>query len=461
MTDRALSAAKVFVLFVLVTAVPAAAFQANTSGTGSEIKWSSPLAVYYLNPAGAPAGSEEAVQRALGTWSSVPTSSFAFTYGGTTTNSSWGVRDRVNILTFGPMDESSVLAANYFWFTTDGRLLDSDIKFNTRFSLSTDGSSGGFDLESLALHELGHSLSLSDLYNPGDNTKVMYGYLGQGWIKRSLHQDDIDGISHLYPVAQPVTYYTLAAARSGTGSGTVSSTPPGIDCGEDCTESYISSTLVTLTATPSSGSAFSGWSGGACSGIGTCTLTMNAAANVTAVFTKTFSDISPSYWAYEYINALYESGITTGCGGGRYCPSDRVTRAQMAAFIVRANFGEDFSYTVTPYFSDVPASTPYFKYVQKLKDEGITTVSSLYDSEGEVTRGQAAAFIVRAKFGESFSYTATPYFSDVPAENPYFRYVQKLKDEGITTVSGQYAIDTVIPRDQMAALLSRAFLGMP
>ncbi|MCC6345867.1 MAG: S-layer homology domain-containing protein [Nitrospirales bacterium] len=461
MPGRSFSVPKLLVLFLLlIAAPPAAAYQVNTSGTGNEIKWSSPSAVYSLNPSGAPAGSEEAVTSALGTWSTIPTSSFAFTYGGTTANSSWGVRDNVNLLAFGPINETGVLAVNYFWFTTDGRLLDSDIKFNTRVPLSTNGSSGGFDLESLALHELGHSLSLADLYGAGDTAKTMYGYLSQGSNKRSLHQDDIDGISHLYPVTQPVTYYALSVALSGTGDGTVSSAPQGIECGGDCTESYASSTIVTLTATPSSGSIFSGWSGGTCSGEGVCTLTMNAAVSVTASFTKIFADISPSYWAYDYINALYGSGITTGCGEGRYCPSDEVTRAQMAAFVIRAKFGESFSHTTTPYFSDVSPENPYFKYVQKLKDEGITTVSGRYDSGGDVTRGQAAAFIIRAKFGESFSHTTTPYFTDVPESNPYFKYVQKLKDESITSVSEQYAIDTIVTRDQVAALLSRAFLGM-
>ena len=71
-----------------------------------------------------------------------------------------------------------------------------------------------------------------------------------------------------------------------------------------------------------------------------------------------------------------------------------------------------------------------------------------------------AAFIIRAKFGETFSYTTTPYFSDVPSTNPFFKYVQKLKDDGITTVTGTYGVDNIVTRAQMAAFLARAFLGM-
>ena len=132
----------------------------------------------------------------------------------------------------------------------------------------------------------------------------------------------------------------------------------------------------------------------------------------------------------------------------------------MAAFIIRAKYGENFNYTPGPYFSDVPATHMFFKYVQKLKDDGITAVSGTYGVDNEVTRGQMAALIIRAKHGEDFSYSATPYFSDVPSTHTFFKYVQRMKDEGITALSGIYMVDNIVPRDQMGAFLGRAFLGM-
>jgi hypothetical protein len=77
--------------------------------------------------------------------------------------------------------------------------------------------------------------------------------------------------------------HILTIAKASGGTGTLTSSPAGIDCGSICTANYNSGTQVILTATPSIGYSFSGWSG-ACTGTGTCTVTMDAAKNVTASF---------------------------------------------------------------------------------------------------------------------------------------------------------------------------------
>jgi hypothetical protein len=83
--------------------------------------------------------------------------------------------------------------------------------------------------------------------------------------------------------------FDLTVSLAGTGSGTVTSLPAGIDCGVDCSETYNYNTSVTLTATPATGSVFDGWSG-ACTGTGSCVVTMDQARSVTATFTlQTFN----------------------------------------------------------------------------------------------------------------------------------------------------------------------------
>jgi len=83
---------------------------------------------------------------------------------------------------------------------------------------------------------------------------------------------------------------TLTAAKAGTGSGTMtsSSNPASlnqINCGATCSASYESGSVVTLTATPATGSDFTSWSGCDTVSGATCTVTMSAARSVTATFT--------------------------------------------------------------------------------------------------------------------------------------------------------------------------------
>src|SRR5207245_897999 len=78
---------------------------------------------------------------------------------------------------------------------------------------------------------------------------------------------------------------TVTLTVTKAGSGTVTSSDGAINCGTTCSSSYTSGTTVTLTATPASGSIFTGWSGcDAVSGT-TCSVTMSAARAVTAPFT--------------------------------------------------------------------------------------------------------------------------------------------------------------------------------
>ena len=82
--------------------------------------------------------------------------------------------------------------------------------------------------------------------------------------------------------ATPPVQRTLTVTRSG--SGVVRSQPVGIDCGSDCSGAFGDGASVVLSATPSAGQRFTGWSG-ACSGsAATCTLTMSANRSVGATF---------------------------------------------------------------------------------------------------------------------------------------------------------------------------------
>lgn len=108
--------------------------------------------------------------------------------------------------------------------------------------------------------------------------------------------------------------YILTIAR--LGFGTVTSAPSGINCGTTCNASFSSGTSVVLTATPSAGYEFSGWSG-ACSSTGSCTVVMDSAKNVTATFTA----IGPPPVTYVLTVDKSGSGTVTSSPAGINCGS--------------------------------------------------------------------------------------------------------------------------------------------
>jgi hypothetical protein len=111
--------------------------------------------------------------------------------------------------------------------------------------------------------------------------------------------------------------YTLTVTKAGTGSGTVTSSPAGISCGADCSETYNSGTVVTLSQTAAAGSTFAGWSG-ACTGTGSCQVTMSAAKSVTA----TFNLIPPSSYTLSVTTGGDGTGAVTSSPGGINCGAD-------------------------------------------------------------------------------------------------------------------------------------------
>ena len=79
--------------------------------------------------------------------------------------------------------------------------------------------------------------------------------------------------------------HAITVIKAGNGAGTVSSNPAGIDCGPTCAANFNYGQDVTLTASPSTGSTFTGWSDSGCMGTTPCTVSVTAASSVTATFT--------------------------------------------------------------------------------------------------------------------------------------------------------------------------------
>ena len=119
-----------------------------------------------------------------------------------------------------------------------------------------------------------------------------------------------------------------------------------------------------------------------------------------ACVAPSFSDVPCSHPLAAWINELARRGITAGCGGGRYCPDNPVTRAEMAVFLLATRGVPGWAPTacLEAPFSDVPCSSPFAPWVRQLVVEGITAGcgSGAYCPTSVITRGQMAVFVTVA-----------------------------------------------------------------
>lgn len=113
--------------------------------------------------------------------------------------------------------------------------------------------------------------------------------------------------------------YRLSASKQG-GNGLVTSNPTGINCGPTCAAEFAGGMKVTLAAKPDAGYSFTGWLGD-CTGT-TCTLTMNAAKSVTALFSNATTHRLTVTKAGYGLGAVTGPGIACGADCTESYPVD-------------------------------------------------------------------------------------------------------------------------------------------
>jgi hypothetical protein len=189
---------------------------------------------------------------------------------------------------------------------------------------------------------------------------------------------------------------------------------------------------------------------------------------------STFVDVPLGFWAYNEIDILYFAGVTVGCQPDNplttlnelmYCPSDDVTRAQMAVYIIRADEGdpaEDYCGDSDP-FPDVVSTHWACGHIKRLLERGISSgyPDGTYKPTYTVNRAQMATYIIRTIYGDTFDYNAVQIFSDVSSNHWAFKYIQKCYEDGICGgyPDGTYKPQVIVNRAQMAVFVERAFFG--
>ncbi len=179
-----------------------------------------------------------------------------------------------------------------------------------------------------------------------------------------------------------------------------------------------------------------------------------------------FLDVPQASPFHAPVETISRDGITSGCGGGNYCPTSSITRAQMAVFLLRALHGA--SYVPPPatgtVFSDVAAGDFAANWIEQLYTEGVTggcaTSPLRYCPGSPVTRGQMAVFLLKVYHGTSYAPAqAQGVFGDVSVSSPLAPWIEELARLAVTTGCGgsSYCPGNSVTRGQMAVFMAKTF----
>jgi S-layer homology domain len=177
-----------------------------------------------------------------------------------------------------------------------------------------------------------------------------------------------------------------------------------------------------------------------------------------------FVDVPRVSGFYRFVETVLHRGITAGCSPTQYCPAASTTREQMAVFVLVAKEGAGYVplACTTPVFSDVPATSPFCRWIEELFRRGVVggCGGSLYCPSSAVTRDQMAVFVLRTLDPTLVPpFCTTPIFADVPASSPFCRWIEELARRGVVTGcgGGNYCPTAPVTREQMAVFLSVTF----
>jgi hypothetical protein len=181
---------------------------------------------------------------------------------------------------------------------------------------------------------------------------------------------------------------------------------------------------------------------------------------------RSFTDVVPSSPFYRFVETILHKNVTSGCGTGIYCPSATTTREQMAVFVLvarePAGFNPPNCVAGQEVFSDVPASSPFCKWVEELARRGVVSGcgAGLFCASTPAARDAMAVFVLRTLDGTlNPPACTTPMFADVPASSPFCRWIEELVRRGVVSGcgGGNYCPTAGVTREQMAVFLTVTF----
>jgi hypothetical protein len=187
-------------------------------------RWPGNSVGFYVNPANRDV-SESAVvaalQAAAANWKSQSAADINVYYAGRTSGTTIGYNSK-NEIFFRDEANGGTAAVTYWWYGSDGKLLDSDMKFfdsGFKFFTGQSGCSQGIYIEDLATHEFGHFIGIQ---HSADLSATMYPsvsvWCGKDW--RFLSQDDINVVQMVYPGSSQTPDVPAAPGNAVAALGT-------------------------------------------------------------------------------------------------------------------------------------------------------------------------------------------------------------------------------------------------
>jgi hypothetical protein len=183
---------------------------------------------------------------------------------------------------------------------------------------------------------------------------------------------------------------------------------------------------------------------------------------------SSFTDVPTSNLFYRFVETILHKQVTGGCTATAYCPTASTTREQMAVFVLVSK--ELPGYTPPPcvagseQFSDVPASSPFCRWIEELANRGVVTGcgAGAYCPTASATREQMAVFVLRTLDGTlnpPACVAGSEQFADVPASSPFCRWIEELANRGVVTGcgGGNYCPTADVSREQMSVFLAVTF----
>lgn len=169
-----------------------------------------------------------------------------------------------------------------------------------------------------------------------------------------------------------------------------------------------------------------------------------------------FRDVDTRGTHGPQIVRLAETAVTLGCREGRFCPTNQITRSEMASFVARAaalrpRDGQSFV--------DVDPGTVHQFNIEAIRHAAITQGcgGSRYCPQATVTRGEMASFLARARnlpLGDG-----TTRFRDVTDGSTHAAAIEAIAAAGYTggCDTGRFCPDQPVSRAEMASFLVRGF----